>query len=236
MATTSAIPLSLDSMFYNQLSCHGSNDPNNENHVQENISKQQLPYYSSLRNNHDVILEGSKQQLPCIAEDEVACLKSWFSRDFPACQAQESRMFVPLEDNGSKSGPNIGSITYEDLHSLNLSVSPTRRSSCVTGSPAINDTKKRGLEMVDQNQKKIVHRKSIDTFGQRTSQYRGVTRSVLLSSFLNHISTSGTFILNDKAVMIFANLLNNFLLLLCSLFKKLRFLSGFMQEQCQQHI
>ncbi|XP_047156615.1 AP2-like ethylene-responsive transcription factor AIL1 isoform X2 [Vigna umbellata] len=176
MATTSAIPLSLDSMFYNQLSCHGSNDPNNQNHVQENISKQQPPYYSSLRNNHDVILEGSKQQLPCIAEDEVACLKSWFSRDFPACQAQESRMFVPLEDNGSKSGPNIGSITYGDLHSLNLSVSPTRPSSRVTGSPAINDTKKRGLEMVDQNQKKIVHRKSIDTFGQRTSQYRGVTR------------------------------------------------------------
>ncbi|XP_027911025.1 AP2-like ethylene-responsive transcription factor ANT isoform X2 [Vigna unguiculata] len=176
MATTSAIPLSLDSMLYNQLSCHGSNDPNNQSHVQDNISQQQLPYYSSLRNSHDVILEGSKQQLPCIAEDEVACLKSWFSRDFSACQAQESRMFVPLEDNGSKSGPNTGSVAYGDLRSLNLSVSPTRRSSCVTGSPAITDTKKRGLEMVDQNQKQIVHRKSIDTFGQRTSQYRGVTR------------------------------------------------------------
>ncbi|XP_068467224.1 AP2-like ethylene-responsive transcription factor ANT isoform X1 [Phaseolus vulgaris] len=175
MTTTSAIPLSLDSMLYNQLSCHGSNDPSNQNHVQENISQQQLSYYSSLR-NHDVILEGSKHQLPCIAEDEAACLKSWFSReDFPACQVQESRMFVPLEDNGSKSG-SIGSITYGDLHSLNLSVSPRRRSSCVTGSPAITDTKKRGLEMVDQNQKQIVHRKSIDTFGQRTSQYRGVTR------------------------------------------------------------
>nr|GEU36556.1 AP2-like ethylene-responsive transcription factor ANT [Tanacetum cinerariifolium] len=32
-----------------------------------------------------------------------------------------------------------------------------------------------GSEKVDQ-QKKIVHRKSLDTFGQRTSQYRGVTR------------------------------------------------------------
>jgi len=234
MATTSAIPLSLDSMIYNQLSCHGSNDPNNQSHVQENISQQQLSYYSSLR-NHDVILEGSKHQLPCIAEDEVACLKSWFSRDFLACQAQESKMFVPLEDNGNKSG-STGSITYGDLHSLNLSVSPTRQSSCVTGSPAITDTKKRGLEMVDQNQKQIAHRKSVDTFGQRTSQYRGVTRSVLLWSFLNLISTSGTFILNDKAIMIFTNLLNNFLLLLCSLLKKLRFLSGFMQEQCQQHI
>ncbi|KAE8701165.1 AP2-like ethylene-responsive transcription factor AIL5 [Hibiscus syriacus] len=36
------------------------------------------------------------------------------------------------------------------------------------------ETKKRGPEKVDLKQ--IVHRKSIDTFGQRTSQYRGVTR------------------------------------------------------------
>ncbi|KAK8321367.1 hypothetical protein V6Z12_A12G094700 [Gossypium hirsutum] len=36
------------------------------------------------------------------------------------------------------------------------------------------ETKKRGPEKVDQKQ--IAHRKSIDTFGQRTSQYRGVTR------------------------------------------------------------
>jgi AP2-like factor (ANT lineage) len=37
--------------------------------------------------------------------------------------------------------------------------------------------KKRGQEdVVVVGQKQIVHRKSIDTFGQRTSQYRGVTR------------------------------------------------------------
>ncbi|THF94018.1 hypothetical protein TEA_020427 [Camellia sinensis var. sinensis] len=34
--------------------------------------------------------------------------------------------------------------------------------------------KKRGSEKLDQTQ--VVHRKSIDAFGQRTSQYRGVTR------------------------------------------------------------
>ncbi|CAL5389907.1 unnamed protein product [Camellia sinensis] len=34
--------------------------------------------------------------------------------------------------------------------------------------------KKRGSEKLDQKQ--VVHRKSIETFGQRTSQYRGVTR------------------------------------------------------------
>lgn len=42
--------------------------------------------------------------------------------------------------------------------------------------------KKRGQEeVVVVGQKQIVHRKSIDTFGQRTSQYRGVTRFFILS-------------------------------------------------------
>jgi AP2-like factor (ANT lineage) len=36
------------------------------------------------------------------------------------------------------------------------------------------DAKKRGAAKLGQKQP--VHRKSIDTFGQRTSQYRGVTR------------------------------------------------------------
>ncbi|CAI9282785.1 unnamed protein product [Lactuca saligna] len=74
------------------------------------------------------------------------------------------------------------------LQSLSLSMSPgcSQSSSCVTISqqqmtPAnvtetvVMETKKRGSEKVDQ-QKQIVHRKSLDTFGQRTSQYRGVTR------------------------------------------------------------
>ncbi|CAL5371806.1 unnamed protein product [Camellia sinensis] len=40
--------------------------------------------------------------------------------------------------------------------------------------PATMEGKKRGSEKLDQKQ--VVHRKSIDTFGQRTSQYRSVTR------------------------------------------------------------
>ncbi|TYH11984.1 hypothetical protein ES288_A06G029700v1 [Gossypium darwinii] len=48
-------------------------------------------------------------------------------------------------------------------------ISPTATTECV----AI-ETKKRGPGKVSQKQ--TVHRKSIDTFGQRTSQYRGVTR------------------------------------------------------------
>nr|GMC72111.1 AP2-like ethylene-responsive transcription factor ANT isoform X1 [Ipomoea batatas] len=86
-------------------------------------------------------------------------------------------------------GAETGAITamgYGDFHSLSLSMSPGSQSSCVNPSqqhhqipPTVADcmpmeTKKRGLEKVDQKQ--IVHRKSLDTFGQRTSQYRGVTR------------------------------------------------------------
>ncbi|KAJ0500061.1 putative transcription factor AP2-EREBP family [Helianthus annuus] len=82
------------------------------------------------------------------------------------------------------------------LQSLSLSMSPgcSQSSSCVTISQqhittsgggggdsvvepvvVVVDVKKRRSEKVNQN-KQIVHRKSLDTFGQRTSQYRGVTR------------------------------------------------------------
>ncbi|GER31008.1 integrase-type DNA-binding superfamily protein [Striga asiatica] len=87
--------------------------------------------------------------------------------------------------SGGGGGDNVAVGGYGDLQSLSLSMSPGSQSSCVTGSqshvvqPAVVDcmgleNKKRGPEKVDQKQ--IVHRKSIDTFGQRTSQYRGVTR------------------------------------------------------------
>ncbi|KAK4742653.1 hypothetical protein SAY87_000654 [Trapa incisa] len=75
--------------------------------------------------------------------------------------------------------------------SLSLSMSPGSQSSCVMAAApttahhilasdeivatVVNNAKKR---VVDKSvgQKMTVHRKSIDTFGQRTSQYRGVTR------------------------------------------------------------
>ncbi|MFS7973643.1 putative transcription factor AP2-EREBP family [Helianthus anomalus] len=74
----------------------------------------------------------------------------------------------------------------DGLQSLRLSMSPgcSQSSSCVTVSQqqvtsvteaVVMDTKKRGSAKVNQH-KQIVHRKSLDTFGQRTSQYRGVTR------------------------------------------------------------
>nr|WAK85945.1 transcription factor AP5 [Nothapodytes nimmoniana] len=76
-----------------------------------------------------------------------------------------------------------GSVGCCDIQSLSLSMSPVSQSSCVTASRQISptgaeciamETKKRGCAKVVS--KHPVHRKSLDTFGQRTSQYRGVTR------------------------------------------------------------
>ncbi|CAI9777205.1 unnamed protein product [Fraxinus pennsylvanica] len=85
--------------------------------------------------------------------------------------------------SGSNACGGGGAMGYGDLQSLSLSMSPNSQSSCVTAPRQISPTethcialgtKKRGSEKVAQKQ--TVHRKSIDTFGQRTSQYRGVTR------------------------------------------------------------
>ncbi|KAF5941411.1 hypothetical protein HYC85_019053 [Camellia sinensis] len=76
--------------------------------------------------------------------------------DFSVMKNWVSRNYYPAShalDNGVESGSQI---------------SPT-----VTECVAM-EGKKRGSEKLDQKQ--VVHRKSIDTFGQRTSQYRGVTR------------------------------------------------------------
>ncbi|KAF2295610.1 hypothetical protein GH714_033288 [Hevea brasiliensis] len=99
-------------------------------------------------------------QLPTIGDDGINGMRNWDSRNYPTNHAMDQQKM-----------------------SLSLSMSPGSQSSCVTGSQQISsavtdcaamETKKRGPDKVDQKQ--IVHRKSIDTFGQRTSQYRGVTR------------------------------------------------------------
>ncbi|KAK7346870.1 hypothetical protein VNO80_21393 [Phaseolus coccineus] len=199
-SVTETMPLSLDSVFYNQSSRRDPSNQTFQNHLQhisthqqhqQELQAQHLSYYSTLR-NHDMMLEGSKQsqtsdsnlQIPNMGDDGVPApgLKSWGVRNFQSSHAQESKLIVPVEENGGESG-SIGSMAYGDLQSLSLSMSPSSQSSCVTSShrtsPAVidsvaMDTKKRGPEKVDQKQ--IIHRKSIDTFGQRTSQYRGVTR------------------------------------------------------------
>lgn len=93
----------------------------------------------------------------------------------------------------------VSTMESSDSHSLSLSMSPQSQPGSIASSQQIADTiaecialetKKRGVD--NCNQKKIVHRKSLDTFGQRTSQYRGVTRS-LDFSFLFLFLTLGSF-------------------------------------------
>uniref|UniRef100_A0A1J3FFG3 AP2-like ethylene-responsive transcription factor ANT n=1 Tax=Noccaea caerulescens TaxID=107243 RepID=A0A1J3FFG3_NOCCA len=156
-----AMDLSLDSLFYNT-----THEPNNNTNFQEFFS------FPQTRNHH----EGETRN---------------YEND-------------PGLTNGGGSF-NVG-VYGEFQQSLSLSMSPGSQSSCITGShhhqtqnqnqnhhqisEAFVETsvgfetttmaaakKKRGQdEVVVVGQKQIVHRKSIDTFGQRTSQYRGVTR------------------------------------------------------------
>ncbi|XLU70990.1 hypothetical protein S245_030043 [Arachis hypogaea] len=78
-------------------------------------------------------------------------------------------------------------------------MSQSSQSSYVTSShqashAVMSTTKKRVHdEMVEQNQKQIAHRKSIDTFGRRTSQYRGVTRHRWTSRYEAHLCSNWSF-------------------------------------------
>nr|TKS11604.1 AP2-like ethylene-responsive transcription factor ANT isoform X2 [Populus alba] len=200
-----AMALSLDSsssMYYHQDTDH---EPNNQiclNHLEQNprqqhhhhIQVQQYPYYSNFRDNEMSVGEDAKQMTqasdcnlllhPNMGDDGIPGMKNWVSRNHQSNHVMEQKMLRCVVENGGESGPNISAMTYGDLQCLSLSMSPGSQSSCVTGtsqqiSPSVTDyaaieTKKRGPGKGDQKQ--IVHRKSIDTFGQRTSQYRGVTR------------------------------------------------------------
>jgi AP2-like factor (ANT lineage) len=98
-----------------------------------------------------------------------------------------------------------GQHQHQHHHALALSMSPGSLSSCVTAHPGeyggmvgaaaaagaaalVDVGRKRGGAGAGAGGQKqpVHHRKSIDTFGQRTSQYRGVTRytspSILVSS------------------------------------------------------
>ncbi|XLR07221.1 hypothetical protein S83_035159 [Arachis hypogaea] len=146
-----AMPLSLDTIFH------------------RNNHQPHLSYYHGL-------LEGSNKQSTQASDTNDNNLKNWG--------------VIEVNNGGGEllGASSIGTMSYGgDLQSLSLSMSPSSQSSCVTSSQqrvsvngidsivgSMDATKKRGSEKVQQ--KHIVHRKSIDTFGQRTSQYRGVTR------------------------------------------------------------
>ncbi|KAG6490362.1 AP2-like ethylene-responsive transcription factor AIL1 isoform X1 [Zingiber officinale] len=105
-------------------------------------------------------------------DDGLPSLKNWVAGSFS-------------EEVGMGTSSVNGAAGFGELQSLSLSMSPGSQSSCVTAPTlpvssatdqcmAFGTNKK--LRSVKGSQKQPVHRKSIDTFGQRTSQYRGVTR------------------------------------------------------------
>ncbi|MFS8033125.1 putative transcription factor AP2-EREBP family [Helianthus anomalus] len=147
---TMGTPDNNSTMYYNQtldLDHHESSlQPNHRDHPHQ-IQPHHYPDYS---------LYQTVQQDQ--VNDDITGMKNWISRNY---------------HNG-----------VDDLHSLSLSMGfgCEQAASQQQIMPVANvtdcvvvDSKKRSCEKLDQ-QKQIVHRKSLDTFGQRTSQYRGVTR------------------------------------------------------------
>lgn len=167
-----AMVLSLDSSFYSQEPFQHHQQQQHHNYysgygIYQTTNEQQQQQQDD---KHLQLLETSTHQLSHMSEHEIPCFKTWMDHHHALEQQVNNTSMV---------------------ESLSLSMSPGSQSSCITASRQISptettecvamETKKRGAEKLGQKQ--TVHRKSIDTFGQRTSQYRGVTRSVLVFIF-----------------------------------------------------
>ncbi|KAH6759891.1 hypothetical protein C2S51_016840 [Perilla frutescens var. frutescens] len=160
--------LSLDSMYYHS--------------TPENQSTNGQDLLSSSHHNHLQLQEYPHYSSPFKAHEMYAPLPKEPERNLQLPPMADGQISAAIEENGGEPAA-VGSMGYGDLQSLSLSMSPGSQSSCVSGSQQIPaamaecvslENKKRGPDKAEQKQ--IVHRKSIDTFGQRTSQYRGVTR------------------------------------------------------------
>lgn len=151
--------LSLDSMYYDQQQQHIDHESNASGHSLELFQQpfRQQNYFQPLHEMYQGTL---------VAEQ------------MSDCRFQSGEGVGDERDVGFSS---LGLLMHGDLKPLSLSMSPGSQSSCVTApQPQINEhltldsSKKRANGK--GGEKLPVHRKSIDTFGQRTSQYRGVTR------------------------------------------------------------
>ncbi|EYU34191.1 hypothetical protein MIMGU_mgv1a026858mg [Erythranthe guttata] len=157
-------------------------------------------------NNNDVVYQTTNDEPPTAMimpndnGNEIPCFKTWVYDNHDhhhAFQHHHNHQLVHYNNNNTAVSENRGTATTMgagcggDLHSLTLSMSPgsqTSSSSCVNLTADTTHcvsivqqnniiNKKRGSSEKLMAQKQTVHhRKSIDTFGQRTSQFRGVTR------------------------------------------------------------
>ncbi|KAH8516335.1 hypothetical protein H0E87_004619 [Populus deltoides] len=194
-----AMALSLDSLYYHQNSEPATNRQHSLDlhepfrQQDQQFSVQPHPYYSgtAFQGLYQAPLEGETKgtqladcnsHIPQMGDDELPCLKNWVTRHYSSQSALEQQINSSMVNDGGSSC-SVSAMGCGDLQSLSLSMSPGSQSSCITAPRQISptgaecaaiETKKRGPGKVGQKQP--VHRKSIDTFGQRTSQYRGVTR------------------------------------------------------------
>lgn len=172
-------------------------------HNQQILIQNSNQYYSGLLPSSIGIGTCDPQILPP-DDDGIPCFRNWVSRSHYSATHNTLEHHISGGDGGGGTLMNesngggsasIGGMSCGELQSLSLSMSPGSQSSSFTTSGQISptggdgaavETKKRGPGKLCQKQP--VHRKSIDTFGQRTSQYRGVTRFFhYYFSLFNHL-------------------------------------------------
>jgi AP2-like factor (ANT lineage) len=165
--------LSLDNSSFYYGGGHGQHHGQGQDHVTylHPLQGAMIPGASA----HDVYAHSS-----LVDEQSAAAIAAgWFAARSGGCGY-----------DANSSGMDAALVPVSACHPLALSMSSGSGSqaSCVTmqmsvpADPvaeyiAVEGSKKRGTDRgAGAGQRQTVHRKSIDTFGQRTSQYRGVTR------------------------------------------------------------
>lgn len=162
--------LSLDSFYYHQ------NVADQGSQRQDQQQQQEMQYFS--------VPCHQLYQTSSIQGNRDSQSGDFFSGMFSGQQMNTGTM---IHNDGSvvAASGSVGSIGCGDLQCLSLSISPGSQSSTITAQREISptdshclakQTKKKGSAKMGAKQP--AHRKSIDTFGKRTSQYRGVTRLV----------------------------------------------------------
>ncbi|XP_058223273.1 AP2-like ethylene-responsive transcription factor ANT [Rhododendron vialii] len=176
-----AMALSLDSMYYPQNIEEETNRQSLLNH--QGIEVQNHPFYSGIYQTP--LGEEEEEQETEETGDGLTYFKNWVSCQYPDPQPlhQQQMNHDSVVDNGGGFGSSKanGAMGCGDLQALTLSMSPGSQSSCVTAAQRQISPIEISESVGAERKKKVggrptVHRKSIQTFGQRTSQYRGVTR------------------------------------------------------------
>ena len=145
----------------------------------DNAAASSFYYYGGAGGGHH---QGSSFLQPCVDLYGGPSAASLVGDDEAAAAATAMASWVAAR---AESGVLSAAGQHQHHHALALSMSSgSLMSSCVTAHPgeygmvagaAMDGGRKRGGAAGGQKQP-VHHRKSIDTFGQRTSQYRGVTR------------------------------------------------------------